>query len=129
MTLMRLNNILAPVCTIAALALPVASFGGDLHQFDDQATFKSSGDYVRGCAGPRVSVHCLTDFVMTDIADEKSGQHCLPDTSAPSLEQGNAKRTAIVIRLVAWLKTRPEYAGKPASEGLSAAMHALYPCR
>jgi Rap1a immunity proteins len=122
-------NILAPLCTIAALASSAPSFGGDLHQFDKQANFKSSGEYIRGCAGPKVSVNCLTDFVMTDIADEKSGQHCLPDTSAPSLEQGNAKRTAIVIRLVAWLKTHPEYSGKPASEGLSAAMHASYPCR
>jgi hypothetical protein len=125
---MRLNHILALTCTIAALSLPVPSFSGDLHQFDDQASFKSSGAYIRGCAGPKVSAHCLTDFVMTDIADEKSGQHCLPDTSAPSLEQGNAKRTAIVVRLIAWLKTHPEYSGKPASEGLSAGMHALYPC-
>jgi hypothetical protein len=122
-------NILVPVCTIAALPSSAPSFGGDLHQFDKQANFKSSRDYIRGCAGSKVSVNCLTDFVMTDIADEKSGQHCLPDTSAPSLEQGNAKRTAIVIRLVAWLKTHPEYSGKPASEGLSAAMHASYPCR
>jgi hypothetical protein len=126
---MRLNHILAPVCTLAALSWSVPSFGGDLHQFDDQASFKSTGGYIRGCGGPKVSVHCLTDFVMTDIADEKSGQHCLPDTSAPTLEQGNAKRTAIVISLVAWLKPHPEYSAKPASEGLSAAMHALYPCR
>ena len=125
---MRLINILAPLCAIAALSSPIPSFGGDLHQFDDQANFKSSGDYIRGCAGPKVSVNCMTDFVMTDIADEKSGKYCLPDTSAASLAQGNAKRTAIVIGLVAWLKTHPEYAGKPVSEGLFAAMHASYPC-
>jgi hypothetical protein len=85
---------------------------------------------MRGCGGPKVSAECLTDFVMTDIADSNSSpKYCLPETSASSLEQGNAKRTAIVIRLVAWLKTHPEYSGKPGSEGLSAAMHALYPCR
>ena len=126
---MRLN-ILAALCAVASILWPVPSFSGDLHQFDKQANFKTSGDFVRGCGGPKVSTECLTDFVMTDIADsESSPKYCLPDTSAPNLAQGNAKRTAIVIRLVTWLKTRPEYSRKPGSEGLSAAMHALYPCR
>ena len=33
------------------------------------------------------------------------------------------------LRLVAWLKTHPEFSNKPESEGLSAAMQALYPCQ
>jgi hypothetical protein len=125
---MRSIHVLAPVCTMAVVLLSAPSFSGDLHEFDDQANFKTSGDFVRGCAGPKVSVNCMTDFVMTDIAEGKSGQHCLPDTSAANLEQGNAKRTVIVVSLVAWLKIHPEYSKKRASEGLSAAMHSVYPC-
>lgn len=48
---MRFINIFAAACAIAAVAWPVASFSDDLHQFDDQATFKSTGDFVRGCGG------------------------------------------------------------------------------
>ena len=48
---MRFINIFAAACAIAAVAWPVASFSDDLHQFDDQATFKSTGDFVHGCGG------------------------------------------------------------------------------
>lgn len=128
---MRTLHIGATVCALT-LASPFPSFGDDLHQFDDQAQFKTTREYVRACSAPGVSVDCLTDFTMAQLAislDKGAAKNCVPDTSAASREKGNTKMVAIITRLVAWLRPHPEYSEKPDSEGLSAAMQAVYPCK
>jgi hypothetical protein len=42
-------------------------------------------------------------------------------------EQGNAKISAVVVSLVAWLGKHPEYSEKPYADGLTAAMAAVCP--
>ncbi len=121
---MRPRNVVAVVCVAGTLLWPVASFG------EDRDAFTSTADYVRGCGGPNASDDCLVDLTLVQVDMSSAGQkECTPDTTAANMEQGKVRLGAVVVRLVAWLGTHPEYSEKPYADGLSAAMAAVYQCQ
>jgi len=88
----------------------------------------SGREYVRLCSLGENAYSCLvavygssTVNKLLDVIDNQK-------TFCPPL-QNEFPPADIVARVSDWLRTQPNFLDKPSSEGLSAALKAMYPCR
>jgi hypothetical protein len=89
--------------------------------------YADTADFLQHCGGPAPSAFpCMAAF---GLVESVAKGICHPPTASSDPLDGQARYTALIVRVTDWLKWHPQYSQKPYGEGVNAGLRALYPCK
>jgi hypothetical protein len=99
--------------------------------------YLTTAAFIQACDSAEPSAACIDQYLLVTITLSVDAANagtqsntCEPEPTPKSSDDEQTRmEKSVIVAILPWLKKHPEYSSKTDVVGISAALHALYPCK